>query len=106
MFSSAFLRGQSGLGLAGLIVAPEFKGLGNVCTLATFGPASEQDDKRLAVPSEIDAVAWATIDLEFGCAISDRLHLRGVAIRKPRQSHRHNRRCLRVQIVEPRAKRA
>lgn len=102
MFSLAFLR----LGLAGLVVPPELKGLSDVSTLATFGPASQKDDKRLAVPSEIDAIAGAAIDLEFGSAVADRLHLRGVAVCELRQSHRHNCRCLRVQIVEPLAKRA
>jgi hypothetical protein len=84
-----------------LVVAPAAQRRFDVVLLPALGPTAEQNDERLAVPAEVDAIAGAAIDLQLGGTFADRLDVRRVALGQPLDGDRHGCGRLNIQIVEP-----
>src|SRR6266436_2410865 len=93
-------------GLASLVVAPAPQRRFDVVLLSTFGAAAKENHQYLAVPSKIDSITRPPINPQFGGALTDRLHVGGVAISKAPDCDRHHRRRLRIEIVKPPLERA
>jgi hypothetical protein len=58
-------------------------GLPDILVLPLFGTAAEQQDQRITILSEVDAVARTPIDPVFAHAATDTLRTRKVALPHP-----------------------
>jgi len=74
--------------------------------LALLGAATEQDNQRVAVSAEVDPITGTEIDPRLEHAAADSFDVGQMAKREPRQGDRHFRGRLRIEAVEPAAKRA
>src|SRR2546430_7836512 len=84
-----------------LVIAPAAERGFDVVLLPSLGAAAEQNDQHFAVPAEVNTIAGAAIDLEFGSAFTDRFDVRGVTLGEPLDRDRHAGRRLHIETVEP-----
>ncbi|MET4216265.1 hypothetical protein ACVWWG_008784 [Bradyrhizobium sp. LB7.2] len=70
-----------------------------------LGAATQEDHQHAAVPPEIDPVAGAAVDLQFGRALTDRLDVRGISIGKSSNCNGDSCGGLRIEPVIPIPKR-
>jgi hypothetical protein len=73
--------------------------------LPLLGAATQEDHQHAAVPPEIDPVAGAAVDLQFGRALTDRLDVRGISIGKSSNCNGDSCGGLRIEPVIPIPKR-
>jgi hypothetical protein len=69
--------------------------------LVLLRAAGEQDHQPIAVPPEIDPVAWAEIDLVFQNAATHGFDGREIAIGDSFQGRCDLRRCMHVEAAQP-----
>src|SRR5208282_5303718 len=87
--------------LPSLVVLPVGPGRIDVVLLPFLGPAAEQDNKALAILTEIDPVAGPEVDAIFKDAPAYAFHIGEVPLRHPSNGDGDLRRRWRAENVEP-----
>ncbi len=86
---------------ASFVIRPAIFRGGNVFRLAAFRSSTNEDYEPISVPAEINTIAGTKIDFVFENAAADTFHVRQIPLLNARQSRRHTRGGVRIELHEP-----